>query len=124
MYSEAEAARYLRVAQSTLNYRLEGGQRRGKVYSPVIRAEPRGRRAPVTWAEFVEVGLLHSYRRKGIPIDPDLRGGRPAVAGISTSVIREHDEAGEDGEDIATSFDLTVDQVRRALAFETSLPAA
>jgi uncharacterized protein (DUF433 family) len=215
MYSEAEAARYLRVAQSTLNYWLEGGQRRGRIYSPVIRTEPRGHRAPVTWAEFVEAGLLRSYRREGIPMaelrtfidllrerfgipypladrrpyvsgrrlvleaqeqsgldpefwlvvdvhgqfmllppsdkfyqrvtwegdiaarwrphedqespvemDPDLRGGRPTIAGISTSVIWEHDEAGEDIEDIATDFSLTVDQVRWALAFETSLQAA
>ena len=212
MYSEAEAARYLRVPQSTLNYWLEGGERRGKIYRPVIRREPRGHRAPVTWAEFVEAGLLRSYRRSGIPmaelrtfidllreryqvpypladrrpyvagrrlvleaqeqsglhpdfwlvadvhgqllllppsdtflqrvtwdgdlaatwrphedgaspvqIDPDLRSGRPAVGGISTAVIWEHDEAGEDHEDIASDFGLTVDKVRWALAFETSL---
>jgi uncharacterized protein (DUF433 family) len=215
MYSEAEAARYLRVAQSTLNYWLEGGERRGKVYRPVIRTEPRGRRAPVTWAEFVEAGLLRSYRDSGIPmaelrtfidllrerfkipypladrrpyvagrrlvleaqeqagldpdfwlvadvhgqlmllppsdefvhrvtwegdiaarwrphndedspveIDPDLRGGRPSVGGISTSVIWEHDDAGEDQDDIATDFGLTIEQVRWALVFETSLRAA
>ena len=41
MYSEAEAARLLGVAQSTLNYWLEGGTRRGRVYRPVIRPEPR-----------------------------------------------------------------------------------
>jgi uncharacterized protein (DUF433 family) len=63
MYSEAEAARLLGVAQNTLNYWLEGGERRGKSYPPVIRPEPRGHRAPVTWAEFVEAGLLRSYRR-------------------------------------------------------------
>jgi uncharacterized protein (DUF433 family) len=215
MYSEAEAARYLRVAQNTLNYWLEGGTRRGRTYPPVIRLEPRGRRAPVTWAEFVEAGLLRSYRRSGIPmaelrafidllrerieipypladrrpyvagrrlvleaqeqagldpdfwlvvdvrgqlmllspsdefvqrvtwegdvaarwrphddqaspmeIDPDLRGGRPAVGGISTSVIWEHDDAGEDHEDLAMDFGLTVEQVRWALAFETSLRAS
>jgi uncharacterized protein (DUF433 family) len=181
----------------------------------VIRLEPRGRRAPVTWAEFVEAGLLRSYRRSGIPmaelrafidllrerieipypladrrpyvagrrlvleaqeqagldpdfwlvvdvrgqlmllppsdefvqrvtwegdvaarwrphddqaspveIDPDLRGGRPAVGGISTSVIWEHDDAGEDHEDLAMDFGLTVEQVRWALAFETSLRAS
>jgi uncharacterized protein (DUF433 family) len=63
MYSEAEAARLLRVSQSTLNYWLEGGERRGRTYRPVIRVEPRGGRAPVTWAEFVEAGLLRAYRR-------------------------------------------------------------
>lgn len=63
MFTEAEAARLLRVAQGTLNYWLEGGQRRGKVYRPVIRVEPRGHRDIVTWAEFVEAGLLREYRR-------------------------------------------------------------
>jgi uncharacterized protein (DUF433 family) len=215
MYSEAEAARCLRVPQSTLHYWLEGGERRSKVYAPVIRPEPTGRHAPVTWAEFIEAGLLRSYRRTGIPmaelraffdllrqryqvpypladrrpfvsgrelvlraqeesvldpdfwlvapvrgqllllpasdafvrtvtwdgdaavgwrphddpaspvqIDPDLRAGRPAVGGISTAAIREHDEAGEDPEDIAGDFGLTVDQVRWALAYETSIRAA
>jgi uncharacterized protein (DUF433 family) len=63
MYTEAEAARLLRVPQSTLNYWLEGGQQRGRTYKPVIRPEPKGGRAPVTWAEFIEAGLLRSYRR-------------------------------------------------------------
>jgi uncharacterized protein (DUF433 family) len=64
VYSEAEAARLLRLPQNTLNYWLEGGERRGKLYRPVIRVEPRGERAPVTWAEFVEAGLLAMYRRR------------------------------------------------------------
>ena len=34
MFSEAEAARLLRVPQSTLHYWLEGGVRRGKTYKP------------------------------------------------------------------------------------------
>lgn len=63
MFSEAEAARLLKLPQSTLNYWLEGGIRRGKTYRPIIRIEPRGDRAPVTWAEFVEAGLLRTYRR-------------------------------------------------------------
>lgn len=72
MYSEAEAARLLRVPQSTLHYWLEGGDRRGKAYKPVIRVEPRGGRS-VTWAEFVEAGLLREYRRThGVPM-PELR---------------------------------------------------
>ena len=62
IFSEAEAARLLRVAQSTLHYWLDGGERRGRIYPPVIRVEARGERQ-VTWAEFVEAGLLRSYRR-------------------------------------------------------------
>jgi uncharacterized protein (DUF433 family)/DNA-binding transcriptional MerR regulator len=62
MYSEAEAARLLRVPPSTLHYWLEGGDRRGKQYRPIIRVEPRGNRT-VTWAEFIEAGWLRTYRR-------------------------------------------------------------
>jgi uncharacterized protein (DUF433 family) len=59
MYTEAAAARLLRIAPSTLHWWLEGRPPR---YRPVIRVEPTGSRN-VTWAEFVEAGLLRSYRR-------------------------------------------------------------
>jgi uncharacterized protein (DUF433 family) len=59
MYTEAAAAELLRVAPSTLHWWLEGRLPR---YRPVIRVEPTGSRT-VTWAEFVEAGLLRSYRR-------------------------------------------------------------
>lgn len=59
MYTEAAAARLMRVAPSTLHWWLEG---RSPRYRPVIRPEPTGART-VTWAEFVEAGLLRSYRR-------------------------------------------------------------
>lgn len=214
MFAEAEAARLLRVAQSTLHYWLEGGRQRGKTYRPVIRVEPTGSRT-VTWAEFVEAGLLRSYRQRQVPMGelrafidelrgeygvpyplahrqpfvsgrslvlqaqeaagldpefclvavasdqliltppsqsflervrwdgdvaagwrphddpaspvvmtPDVRFGRPAIRGIATDVLREHDEAGEDVEEIAAAFDLTPDEVRWALAYEVSARAA
>ena len=63
VFTEAEAARLLRVAQSTLHYWLDGGESRGRRYKPVIRLEPRAGRS-VTWAEFVEAGLLREYRRR------------------------------------------------------------
>lgn len=62
MFSEADAARHLQVAQSTLHYWLEGGVSRGKAYEPVIREAATGRRT-VTWGEFVEAGLLRQYRK-------------------------------------------------------------
>jgi uncharacterized protein (DUF433 family) len=62
IFSEAEAARLLRVAQGTLHYWLNGGRRGGRTYPPVIRTEPNEYRV-VTWAEFVEGGLLRGYRR-------------------------------------------------------------
>jgi uncharacterized protein (DUF433 family) len=216
MFSEAEAARLLQVPQSTLNYWLEGGVRRGKTYRPVIRPEPLGGHPPVTWAEFIEAGLLREYRR-GLQVPmaelrdfidrlrdkyktpyplahetpfvadrrlirrlqddahldadfalvaevsgqfiltpasdsffrrvewrddlalgwrphndpnspvrmlPNVRFGRPAVRGISTEVLWEHVEAGEDVDEVADSFNLTVDDVRWALAYEISARAA
>jgi hypothetical protein len=44
MFSEAEAARLLRVPQSTLHYWPDGGEYRRKTYKPVIRLQPRGDR--------------------------------------------------------------------------------
>jgi uncharacterized protein (DUF433 family) len=216
MFTEAEAARLLRVAQRTLNYWLEGGEYRGRVYRPIIRLEPRGGHAPVTWAEFVEAGLLREYRQThrvpmaelrafidlvrreyGVPypladqrpyvsgkellseaqdetrldaglclvatvrgqyvltpaadafykrvtwegdtavawrphddpqspvlIQPGMRAGRPSIKGISTEAVWEHEQAGETVSDIATDFDLAEEDVRWALAYETSARAA
>jgi uncharacterized protein (DUF433 family) len=215
MFTEAEAARLLRVPQNTLNYWLEGGEYRGRRYRPVIREQPRGSRAAVTWAEFVEAGLLREYRRQRVPmaelrafIDqirrefgvpypladqrpyvsgrellsvaqdaagldadlclvatvrgqyvltpaadafykrvtwegdtavawrphddphspvimrPGMRSGRPSVKGISTEAMWEHAQAGETVTDIAEDFGLTDEDVRWALAYETSARAA
>jgi hypothetical protein len=123
MFTEAEAARLLRLPQRTLNYWLEGGDYRGRVYRPVIRVEPKGGHAAVTWAEFVEAGLLREYRQTHrIPM-AELRG-RPAVKGISTEAIREHEQTGETVSDIADDFGLTDEDVLWALAYETSARAA
>jgi uncharacterized protein (DUF433 family) len=54
---------------------------------------------------------------------PDLRFGRPAVKGISTDIIWEHDQAGEDLHEIANDFDLSVEDVRWALSYENSVRA-
>ena len=72
MFTEAAAARFLQMPQSTLHYWLEGGVRRGKTYRPVVRTMPTGGRT-VTWAEFVESGLLRQYRSThSVPL-PELR---------------------------------------------------
>ena len=73
-YAEAEAARLLNVAPSTQHCWLEGKPgRAGKVHLPVIRQEPKGAGAAVTWLEFVEAGLPRQYRREpNVPL-PELR---------------------------------------------------
>lgn len=68
MYTEAAAARLLCVPQPTLHYWLEGKSYRGRTYEPVIRDRPTGKKV-VTWAEFVEAGLLSQYRKKSVPLD-------------------------------------------------------
>lgn len=74
MYAEAEAARLLNVAPSTLHGWFEGKPgRAGKVHLPVIRQEPKGAGAAVTWLDFVEAGLPRQYRREPkVPL-PELR---------------------------------------------------
>lgn len=215
MFAEAEAARLLRLPQSTLHYWLEGGERRGKTYKPIIRVEAHGARV-VTWAEFVEAALLRQYRRShnvpmgelrafidllrdryGVPypladhrpyvadrqlvleaqdaaglsadfclvaavrgqtiltppsaaflervawegdlatgwrphedprspvlMAPDLRFGKPAIKGVSTEMLWEHNEAGEDISEIAEAVDPDTADVHWALAYETSVRAA
>lgn len=216
MFSEAEASRLLRVPQSTLHWWLDGGTYRNRHYRPVIRFEATGGRS-VTWAEFVEAGLLREYRRThGVALSelrtvidrlrdeygspyplahhrpfvgpgrelllevqeeagldaelclvavannqllltpvaesfvqrvewaediavswrphddplspvrmaPDVRFGKPAIKGISTEALWEHVESGEDLAEVAEAFDLDVDDVRWALAYETSARAA
>lgn len=73
MYTEVQAARLLSVAPSTLHWWLEGREYRGRHYRPVIRPEPTGKRV-VTWAEFVEAGLLRRYRRHHNVRLAELRG--------------------------------------------------
>lgn len=218
MYSEAEAARLLLVSQSTLHYWLEGGTRRGREYLPIVRVEPKGGRAPVTWAEFIECGWLRQYRRTDrvpmrelrefigllrdelripyplaharafanqgqlatayelqqqaglnpefapvaqvsgqyilagpserfrdrvewvdevaagwrphdvqgstVVMRPDVRFGRPSVAGVSTYALWEQVDAGASHREVADDFDLTEKDVRWAVSYEEAQHAA
>jgi len=58
MFAEAEAARLLRVPKGRCTTARRWTQR-GKVHSPILRVEPTNSRS-VTWAEFVEAGLLRT----------------------------------------------------------------
>lgn len=72
LYTIGEAARLLstpdtRLPSQTLKRWLEGHWQRGVFYEPVLRAEPTGSDL-VTWAEFVEAGLLKEYRKRDVPL--------------------------------------------------------
>jgi uncharacterized protein (DUF433 family) len=55
---------------------------------------------------------------------PGLRGGRPAVKGISTDLLWEHEHSGETPAEIAEEYGLSGEDVRWAIAYETSARAA
>lgn len=79
----------------------------------------------VVWEDDVAAGWKpHDDPGSPVRIAPDMRFGLPAISGISTEVVWEHAEAGESDEEIAEMFDLTLEDVRWALAYETSSRAA
>lgn len=67
VYGVSEAAALLGLRTDRARAWLDGYARRGAAYAPVIRVEPTGDDT-VTWGEFVELGYLREYRRKGVPL--------------------------------------------------------
>lgn len=62
LYDEALAAEVFGLPRATLHYWLEGDERHGKTYAPILRPTATGSRT-VTWGEFVEARYLREYRR-------------------------------------------------------------
>lgn len=75
VYGVAEAAGLLGLRSDRARAWLDGAVRQGVSYPPVIRPEHTGDDI-VTWGEFVELGYLREYRRKGVP----LQRLRPVIA--------------------------------------------
>lgn len=73
--SAREAARQLSIPPTTLINWLEGGERQGVRYDPVLRPEPTGSR-DMTWGEVVEARYLRGYRQKNV----SMQQLRPFVA--------------------------------------------
>jgi len=79
----------------------------------------------VTWEGDEAAGWRpHDDPSSPVRMIPDLRFGRPAVGGVSTEVLWEHSRSDETDAEIADMFDLTTEQVRWAIAYETSARAA
>lgn len=74
IYSYADVDRLVGVHSGTARRWLEGYQRSGKFYDPVLREEPTGSDT-VTWGEMVEARLLAEYRRRDVPV----QRMRPAI---------------------------------------------
>ena len=79
----------------------------------------------VTWdGDIAAAWRPHEDPNSPVRMAPDVRFGKPAIKGISTEVLWEHDEAGEDVHEIAEAFGLSVSDVRWALSYESSARAA
>lgn len=67
VYGVSEAAGLLGLRPDRARAWLDGYERSGVRYPPVIREERTGVDM-TTWGEFVELGYLREYRRKGVPL--------------------------------------------------------
>jgi uncharacterized protein (DUF433 family) len=67
VYGVSEAAGLLGLRPDRARAWLDGYERASVRYPPVIRQEPTGEDL-VRWGEFVELGYLREYRRKGVPL--------------------------------------------------------
>jgi uncharacterized protein (DUF433 family) len=67
VYGVSEAASLLGLRPDRARAWLDGYVRGDVRYPPVIRVESTGDDV-VTWGEFVELGYLREYRRKGVPL--------------------------------------------------------
>jgi len=67
VYGLAQVDRLLGLRSGTARRWIDGYQRAGKRYPPVVREEPTGEDI-VTWGEFVETRLLAEYRDAGVPM--------------------------------------------------------
>lgn len=79
----------------------------------------------VTWDGDLAAGWRpHDDPKSPVRIDPQIRFGRPAVAGISTEALWEYAQDGATEGEIADDFDLSSDDVGWALSYERSRRAA
>jgi uncharacterized protein (DUF433 family) len=72
----------------------------------------------VIWDGDVAAGWRAHSVDSPVSVRPDVRFGRPAVAGVSTSSVYEQSEAGATPEEIAEDFAMSLSDVRWALAYE------
>ena len=75
VYGMSQAARLLGLRTDALRRWIDGYDRAGTTYAPVIREERTGSDI-ITWGEFVEAGYLREYRAKRVT----LQYLRPVIA--------------------------------------------
>ncbi|TDW14042.1 DUF433 domain-containing protein [Kribbella kalugense] len=83
IYSYPDVDRLVGLRSGTARRWLEGYERGGRFYEPVLRAEPTGDDA-VTWGEMVEARLLAEFRSRDVPV----QRLRPAINRLRTEFGR------------------------------------
>jgi uncharacterized protein (DUF433 family) len=67
IYSYADVDRLVGLYSGTARRWLEGYERVGRLYDPVLRPQPTGSDT-VTWGEMVEARLLAEFRNRDVPV--------------------------------------------------------
>ncbi len=67
VYGMSDVNRLLALPAGTARRWIDGYERGGRHYEPVVRLASTGDEL-VTWGEFVETRLLAQYRDKGVPL--------------------------------------------------------
>ncbi|HEU0256623.1 MAG TPA: hypothetical protein VFQ96_02140, partial [Microbacteriaceae bacterium] len=67
IYSYSDVDRLVGLHSGTARRWLEGYERSGRFYDPVLRPEPTGAQV-VTWGEMVEARLLAEFRSRRVPV--------------------------------------------------------
>lgn len=83
IYSYADVDRLVGLHSGTARRWLEGYERSGRFYDPVLREGPSGAEV-VTWGEMVEARLLAEFRSRQVPV----RRLRPAIVRLRTEFGR------------------------------------
>ncbi len=67
VYGMSQVDRLLGISPGTAARWIDGYERSGRGYGPLVRSERSGSDL-VTWGEFVEVRLISEYRRQGVSV--------------------------------------------------------
>ena len=67
IYSMSQADRLLDISSGTARRWVNGYERQGKYYDPLVRVSPTDSQM-LTWGEFVEARLISEYRKQGVTV--------------------------------------------------------
>ncbi|MGH3547791.1 MAG: hypothetical protein ACRDQU_06680 [Pseudonocardiaceae bacterium] len=127
VYGYAEIDRLLRLTPGTAKRWIDGYERTGRVYEPVVRQERTG--SPWVTTRWPTHGRSSPrrvrscwWRRRSQPavwLHPLRRQGQPTVDSIRTETLAELVTAGEPMQFVADTYGLTLAEVEQAVTYQT-----